>query len=220
MTGKRIAEYHGAGADRFVRGKFIAVVADPTAAGDEEHRSGDKVGKTQGIVAGAAHHAVRLCAEAAGGLFQFVHQLRGHGPRQVFVLPGNRDLNPALFRDVFRGDADPLFHAAETAGHDAARVDAEFHPARDDVHHVGIILDDADGGDAPEASFRLSDLFDRQDQFSGGAEGIAPHVHGGRPGMVCLTVDDDASFTGRKLHRERRAAPDLRYNPKQCYNYL
>ena len=70
MTGKRIAEYHGAGADRFVRGKFIAVVADPTAAGDEEHRSGDKVGKTQGIVSGAAHHAVRLCAEAAGGLFQ------------------------------------------------------------------------------------------------------------------------------------------------------
>ena len=75
--------------------------------------------------------------------------------------------------DFFDASADDLLYIIPILRGSAAQVDAEPHFARDDVHDIGLYLDDADCANDGRVLRRAGFLLDGEDDFRRCTRGVS-----------------------------------------------
>ena len=132
----------------------------------------------------AAGHAAEGKTQLPGSFHQPFFGLRRHTDGRYIVdlfLPA---VDPAELADAFHCPQQVPLHTVQAFLLDPAHIDADGDFARDHVHDVRGVVEDAHSGHTVVGSFPVADALDLQNDGRGGAEGVVPHGHGCRAGMV------------------------------------
>ena len=169
-------------------------MADPGAAGHEDHPDRAQFGHALGVVAGTGRHAHVRVAQRVRRCFHDVAEagVGGRGEAFVEVIEGDGDAAGLLHR------ASPPFdlgvEGSDLAHLEVADLERGPHHARHDVRRSRLDRDPADRGDLPPRRGER-DLVDGADQVGRGDEGVAALGHGGRPGVVLHARPGDVPAT-------------------------